>query len=299
MTQGARPAPQSCVSLSHSSALSSRPRADAWRLMTSGKRQDSWHTRALPSERWWPARPWGCTWKRHAGLTTAGCARSPWRMTASFWASVSPYLKRDGANKPQGCWEASKRPGCGKERARVMARPATATPGGECWRHGPCQPALPEGPWRADHMSLRSRMRCLDRNLSVSGGAEVLRGGKVMRPPWKEARKPRWGFAEGSPALRPSGQCLALRKCLVSWPLSPSPLSCPDRAAPKSVHPPTHMLEGRPSATRLAAMTTWMGHSTHGPISSSSWSLKTNQRDTAPTRGRRPQLPTWQGLCLT
>lgn len=58
-------------------------------------------------------------------------------------------------------------------------------------------------------------------------------------------------------------------------------------------------LEGRPSATRLAAMTTWMGHSTHGPISSSSWSLKTNQRDTAPTRGRRPQLPTWQGLCLT
>lgn len=137
MTRGAHPAPRSCVSLSHSSALSSRPRADAWRLMTSGKRQDSWHTRALPSERWWPAQPWGCTWKRHAGLTTAGCALSPWRMTASFWASVSPYLKRDGANKPQGCWEASKRPGCGKERARVMARPATATAGGECWRHRP------------------------------------------------------------------------------------------------------------------------------------------------------------------
>lgn len=48
-------------------------------------------------------------------------------------------------------------------------------------------------------------MRLLDRNLRVSGGAEGLRGGKVTSPPWKEEWKPRRRFAEGSPALKPSG----------------------------------------------------------------------------------------------
>ena len=41
--------------------------------------------------------------------------------------------------------------------------------------------------------------------------------------------------------------------------MSPSPLSCPDGAAPKSVHPPTHVLEGRPLVTQLAVTTTWTG----------------------------------------
>lgn len=58
-------------------------------------------------------------------------------MTGSFWASVSPYVKRDGANKPQGCWEASKRLEFGNYGARARARLATATPGEECWRHSP------------------------------------------------------------------------------------------------------------------------------------------------------------------
>lgn len=172
-----------------------------------------------------------------------------------------------GAGRPQRDQDVGRKE---PESWQDQRQPPPEESAGDTGHWGPCQPALPEGPWRADRMSLRSKMSCLDRNLSVSGGAEVLRGGKVMRPPWKEARKPRWGFAEGSPALRPSGQCLALRKCLVSWPLSPSPMSCPDGATPKSVHPPTHMLEGCPSATRLPAMTTWTGQFTHGPVSSSS-----------------------------
>ena len=48
-------------------------------------------------------------------------------------------------------------------------------------------------------------MRLLDRNLRVSGGAEGLRGGKVMSPPMEGSVEAKAAICRGSPALKPSG----------------------------------------------------------------------------------------------
>lgn len=181
-------------------------------------------------------------------------------MTASFWASVSPYLKPDGANKPQGCWEASKRPGCGKGRARVTARPATATSGGECWRHRP-PGAVPA---RAAQGSLQARMRLLDRNLRVSGGAEGLRGGKVMSPPMEGSVEAKAAICRGessSKTLRTAWHSASAwgaghRHLLPCAVLTELPQS-------QSTLPPT-CWKGAP-VTRLAAMTAWTDSQLTGP----------------------------------